>query len=195
MATEQPWHPSNLPFNREARGSENRTGVSVFFLFCPKREVWIQIFSISFCLAIQRDGRRGGSRGGKERETNTHTHRKKKKQGTSLTYECYMQMVGREQMLLHLIDLYVNCIQTFQCVSGPAEYSFTGFRALCRRAAILSAFKHQEEDEWTETKETTSSSAVCFVSLTGGWGQRPFEEALQISGDPSYFNPLMASAQ
>lgn len=106
-----------------------------------------------------------------------------------------MQMVGREQMLLHLIDLYVNCIQTFQCVSGPAEYSFTGFRALCRRAAILSAFKHQEEDEWTETKETTSSSAVCFVSLTGGWGQSPFEEALQISAIPSYFNPLMASAQ
>lgn len=27
-----------------------------------------------------------------------------------------MQMEGREQMLLHLIDLYVNCIQTFQCL-------------------------------------------------------------------------------
>ena len=57
-----------------------------------------------------------------QRETNsahkhicTYTH-VKKKQGTSLTYECYMQMVGREQMLLHLIDLYVNCIQTFHCV-------------------------------------------------------------------------------
>lgn len=51
--------------------------------------------------------------------TNTHAHthmQKKKKQGTSLTYECHMQMVGREQMLVHLIDLYVNCIQTFQCV-------------------------------------------------------------------------------
>lgn len=59
-----------------------------------------------------------------ERETNsahkhicTYTHAEKKtKQGTSLTYECYMQMEGREQMLLHLIDLYVNCIQTFHCV-------------------------------------------------------------------------------
>ena len=28
---EQLWHSSNLPFNRQARGSENRTGVSVFF--------------------------------------------------------------------------------------------------------------------------------------------------------------------
>lgn len=181
MATEQPWHPSNLPFNREARGSENRTGVSVFFLFSPKREVWIQIFSISFCLAIQRDGRRGGSRGGKERETNTHTHRKKKKQGTSLTYECYMQMVGREQMLLHLIDLYVNCIQTFQCVSGPAEYSFTGFRALCRRAAILSAFKHQEEDNWTETKE--NNFFCCVFCVPNRWVRAETDSVWRGSAD------------
>lgn len=35
-----------------------------------------------------------------------------------------MQMVGREQMLLHLIDLYVNCIQTFQCVFWAHRVQF-----------------------------------------------------------------------
>lgn len=51
-------------------------------------------------------------------DTHAHSHMQEKKQGTSLTYECHMQMIGREQMLLHLIDLYVNCIQTFQCAFG-----------------------------------------------------------------------------
>lgn len=45
-------------------------------------------------------------------QTQAHT-RTHPKQGTSLTYEYYMQMVRGEQMLVHLIDLYVNCIQTF----------------------------------------------------------------------------------
>lgn len=131
-AIEQLWHSSNLPFNRQARGSENRTGVSFFFCCFFKKRKYESKFSASlFVWRYKENGRRGGSTGTKKKihkretnsaHTNTHAHthmqekKKKKKQGTSLTYECHMQMVGREQMLLHLIDLYVNCIQTFQCV-------------------------------------------------------------------------------
>lgn len=122
MVLEQLWHSSNLPFNRQARRSKNRMGVSVFFLL--EKRKYESKFSASFCLAIQREWEEGRKYRGKntqernKQHTNTHahTHEEKKKQGTSLTYEYHMQMEGREQMLLHLIDLYVNCIQTFQCL-------------------------------------------------------------------------------
>lgn len=122
MVLKQLWHSSNLPFNRQARRSKNRMGVSVFFLL--KKRKYESKFSASFCLAIQREWEEGrkymGKKYTREKQT-THKHTctyawGKKKQGTSLTYEYHMQMEGREQMLLHLIDLYVNCIQTFQCL-------------------------------------------------------------------------------
>lgn len=113
------------------RGEVKIGRVYLLFFFFKERKYESQFFASLFVWRYKENGRRGGSAGKKKKitreETNSaHTHtqthmhkhtvKKKKKQGTSLTYECHMQMVGREQMLLHLIDLYANCIQTFQCV-------------------------------------------------------------------------------
>lgn len=121
---EQLWHSSNLPFNHQARKCKNRMSVSVSIFFLLKKRKYESKFSASFCLAIQREWEEGRKYRGKntqernKQHTQTHMHirTRKKKQGTSLTYEYHMQMEGREQMLLHLIDLYENCIQTFQCL-------------------------------------------------------------------------------
>lgn len=63
-------------------------------------------------------------------------------------------MVRREQMLLHLIDLYVNCIQNLSvCFLGPLSTVLTGFleplnvQAGC--TVVSSVFKHEAKDDLT----------------------------------------------
>lgn len=106
-------------------GAENRPAASASFPLLRKRKYESKICCIFFVWAIQRDREegeevQGGEKIHKRETNNTHkhacTHVWGGGQGTSLTYEYHMQMAGREQMLLHLIDLYVSCIQTFQCL-------------------------------------------------------------------------------
>lgn len=77
---EQLWQSSNLPFNHQARGSENRTGISVlFWVFLKKENMNPNFLHLLFLFG---DTKRLGGWGGStekiihtERATNsTHKH-------------------------------------------------------------------------------------------------------------------------
>lgn len=122
MVLEQLWDSSNLPFNHQARRSKNSMSVFGFFS-SQKEEVWIKIF----CIFLFGDTKRMG--GGEEVQGKKYTREKQTTHKHTCTYAWGKKKTrdiiniwipyangGREQMLLHLIDLYVNCIQTFQCL-------------------------------------------------------------------------------
>lgn len=174
---EQLWHSSNLPFNRQARGSENRTGVSFFFppFFSRKEEVWIQIFCISFCLAIQREWEEGRKCRQKKKkkitreETNsTHTHkhtctntlRGEKKKKTRDIINIWMPYAnGRERADVvafnwPICELHPNLSV---CFLGPLCTVSTGFlvphNIWAANVAILAVFKHKGRETRGDSKQ------------------------------------------
>lgn len=68
-----------------------------------------------------------------------------------------MQMVRREQMLAHLIDLYVNCIQTFyteyaECNTGcPALASLHNTNREEMRGGFV--LEKEREGGWKEERQ------------------------------------------
>lgn len=169
---EQLWHSSNLPFNRQARGSENRTGVSFpppFFF--PKRGSMNPNFLHLF---LSGDTKRMG--GGEEVQAKKKNHKRRNKQHTHTQTHMHKHTEEKKKTrdIINIWMPYANGreradVVAFNwpicelhpnlsvCFLGPLCTVSTGFlvphNIWAVNVAILAVFKHKGRETQEDSKQ------------------------------------------
>lgn len=168
MVLEQLWHSSNLPFNRQARRSKNRLGVSVFSLL--KKRKYESKFSASFCLAIQREWEEGrkyrtGEKIHKRETNNTHAHTHEGEKKTRDIINIWIPYAnGRERADVvafnwPICELHPNLSVGFL---GPLWTVFTGLLVPLNIWAVSSSFLAAFKP-WDREIPNNAKSDLCYL--------------------------------